>query len=112
MASVIDNVKAHFDSQEVKILDIPEWGDEEGPLKIYVKPLTLAESKRLYKMATNSDLEVMVNAIILKALDKDGKQLFTIADKPDFMHKADVGVISLVAADILGSIPSEDAEKF
>jgi len=111
MANVIDNVKAHFDSQEVKILDVVEWGDESGPLKIYVKPLTLAESKRLYKMASNSDLEVMVNAIILKALDKDGKQLFTIADKQDFMHKADVGVISTVAADILGSLSNEEAEK-
>ena len=111
MGSVIDNVVAHFDAQEIKTLNVPEWGDDEGPLVIYTKPLTLQESKRLYKMANNSDLEVMVYAIITKALDKEGNKIFTVADKDALMNKADINVLAEVAGNILGSMTPEDAEK-
>jgi hypothetical protein len=108
---VIDNVVAHFDSQEIVKIEVPEWGDDDGPLEIYAKPLTLQESKRLYKMSSNSDMEVMVYAIINKSLDADGNKLFTVADKDKLMNHADVGVVVKVASDILGSLSPEQAEK-
>jgi len=43
--SVIDNAKKHFDSLETRIIEVPEWGDDEdSPLKIYCKPITLSET--------------------------------------------------------------------
>jgi len=111
MTRAIDNVVAHFDAQEVKKIEVPEWGEEGKPLEIYTKPLTLQESKRLYKMANSSDLEVMVYAIITKALDSNGDKIFNLADKDSLMNKADVGVVAQVAGDILGSLTPEEAEK-
>ena len=109
MSKVIDNVTAHFDSQDTFSFEVPQWGDENGPLVIYVKPLTLQESKKLYAMSNNVDLEVMVYSIITKALDSQGKNLFTIADKDKLMNQADVTVLAEVSAKILGTTSPEEA---
>lgn len=111
MTKAIDNVVAHFDSQEIKKIEVKEWGTDEEPLEIFTKPLTLQESKRLIKMANGGDLEVMVYAIITKSLDADGNKLFTLADKETLMTKADVEVLSNVASEILGSVTSEEAQE-
>lgn len=109
MVKVIDNVVAHFDSQDTFSFEVPEWGDDNGPLVIYVKPLTLQESKKLYAMSNNVDLEVMVYSIITKALDSQGNNLFTIADKDKLMNHADVTVLAEVSAKILGTTSPEEA---
>tara|TARA_Y100000361_G_scaffold148367_1_gene161087 strand:+ start:73 stop:411 length:339 start_codon:yes stop_codon:yes gene_type:complete len=109
MSKVIDNVVAHFDSQDTFSFEVPEWGDDNGPLVIYVKPLTLQESKKLYAMSNNVDLEVMVYSIITKALDSQGNNLFTIADKDKLMNHADVTVLAEVSAKILGTTSPEEA---
>ena len=111
MTKAIDNVVAHFDAQEIKKIEVKEWGTDEEPLEIFTKPLTLQESKKLYKMANGGDLEVMVYAIITKSLDADGNKLFTLADKETLMTKADVEVLSNVATQILGSVTSEQAQE-
>ena len=111
MTKAIDNVVAHFDSQEIKKIEVKEWGTEDQPLEIFTKPLTLQESKRLIKMANGGDLEVMVYAIITKSLDADGNKLFTLADKDKFLNSADVEVLSNVATEILGSIAPEQAQE-
>lgn len=109
MSKAIDNVVAHFDSQDTFSFEVPQWGDENGPLVIYVKPLTLRESKKLYSMSGNADLEVMVYSIITKALNEQGENLFTIADKEKLMNQADVTVIADVSAKILGTATPEQA---
>ena len=111
MTKAIDNVVAHFDSQEIKKIEVKEWGTDEEPLEIFTKPLTLQESKKLYKMANGGDLEVMVYAIITKSLDADGNKLFTLADKDKFLNSADVEVLFNVATEILGSIAPEKAQE-
>ena len=111
MTKAIDYVVAHFDSQEIKKIEVKEWGTEDQPLENFTKPLTLQESKKLYKMANGGDLEVMVYAIITKSLDADGNKLFTLADKDSLMTKADVEVLSNVASEILGSVTSEEAQE-
>ena len=111
MTKAIDNVVAHFDAQEIKKIEVKEWGIEDQPLEIFTKPLTLQESKKLYKLANGGDLEVMVYAIITKSLDADGNKLFTLADKESLMTKADVEVLSNVASEILGSVTSETAQE-
>ena len=111
MTKAIDNVVAHFDAQEIKKIEVKEWGIEDQPLEIFTKPLTLQESKKLYKMANGGDLEVMVYAIITKSLDAEGNKLFTLADKDSLMNKADVEVLSNVATEILGSVTSEKAQE-
>ena len=80
--SVIDNAKKHFDSLETKIIEVPEWGeDEDSPLKIYCRPITLSETSKFMKLAKDDEVQLLAYVLIYKALDEAGEKLFTIADK-------------------------------
>jgi hypothetical protein len=111
MSNVIDRVKEHFEAQEVKKVNVAEWGEEGQPLVIYSKPFTLAEKRNLFKGAKNDDLGVLVDAIMLKARDKDGNKVFKLDDKHTLLNNADPEVIARVATDILNTTSIEDAEK-
>ena len=73
--SAIDNAKKHFAEQDVKVIEVPEWGEDDKALKIYSKPLTLAETSKLYKMSKEDDLTMMAYVLIYKALDENGDKL-------------------------------------
>jgi hypothetical protein len=109
--SVIDRVKNHFESQEVKKVEVAEWGEEGQPLVIYCSPFTLAEKRNLFKGARNDDLGVLVDVIMLKARDKDGNKMFKLEDKHTLLNKADPNVISRVSSEMLNATSLEEAEK-
>ena len=109
--SVIDNAKKHFAEQDVKVIEVPEWGDEENPLKIYSKPLTLAETSKLYKMSKEDDLTMMAYVLIYKALDENGDKLFDLSDKNSLLNKVDREVLVNVAQQIMGQEPIEEVKK-
>ena len=109
--SVIDRVKEHFESQGVKKIEVAEWGEEGQPLVIYCSPFTLAEKRNLFKGARQDDLGVLVDAIMLKARDKDGNKLFKLEDKQTLLNNADPEIIASVATQMLNTISFEDAEK-
>lgn len=99
---IIERIKSHFDAKETKMIEVPEWGDDDQPLYIYATPMTLAQKNRLYKMAKDDDLGLMVEALIMKAKDKEGNALFTRGDKPDLMRNCDPDILIRVANSIIG----------
>ena len=56
-------------------------------MKIYSKPLTLYEIGLLHYSSNTSDKEYFVDALILKALDKDANNLFFSKDKETLLSK-------------------------
>ena len=56
-------------------------------MKIYSKPLTLYEIDLLHYSSNNSDKEYFIDALILKALDKDANKLFSSEDKKTLLSK-------------------------
>ena len=109
--SVIDRVKEHFESKGINKFEVAEWGEEGKPLVIYSKPFTLAEKRNLFKNAKNDDLAVLVDAIVLKALDAEGNKIFKLDDKKTLLNNADPDVIATVATQMLNSTTPEEAEK-
>ena len=109
--SAIDNAKKHFAEQDVKVIEVPEWGDENQSLKIYSKPLTLAETSKLYKMSREDDLTMMAYVLIYKALDENGDKLFDLADKNALLNQVDREVLMRVAQEIMGQEPIEETKK-
>jgi len=99
---IIDRVKSHFDAKETKIIEVTEWGDADKPLYIYATPMTLAQKNRLYKMAKDDDLTLMVEALIMKAKDNEGNPIFTRGDKPDLMRSCDPDILIRVENSIIG----------
>jgi len=109
--SAIDNAVKHFAEQDVKVIEVPEWGDEDNPLKIFSKPLTLAETSKLYKMSKDDDLTMMAYVLIYKALDENGDKLFDLSDKNSLLNKVDREVLVNIAQQIMGQEPIEDVKK-
>lgn len=107
----IDRAVNHFDSIEVKKLEVEEWSDGESPFVIYAKPLTLKESQSLYRLSKNDDLALLAHAIISKSLDEDGNKHFTLEDKVRLMNNVDVGILTKIGTWIMGTDDLEEAEK-
>lgn len=108
---IMQQIRAHFDAKETKIIEVPEWGDGQNPLYIHSSPLTLAQKNRLYKMAKDDDLGLMVEALIMKAKDAEGNLLFSRNDKPELMRNCDPDVLIRVATSIMETTDFETAQK-
>ena len=63
----------------------------------------MLEKQKIFKGATNTDLDVLIDVIILKALTKDGDKMFNDTQKLAFRTKADTNIISDVATKIMGT---------
>lgn len=106
MTDAIARVRAHFDSIAPKTITVPEWDN----LEIHASPVTIAERGRIYAGDTKDEHELVCRILVVKAKDKDGKPLFTIADMPALLHHADPGVLVRVASEIMGSKSPEAQE--
>ena len=107
----IERAKAHFAEQDVKVIEVAEWGEDDKPLKIYSKPLTLAETSKLYKMSKEDDLTMMAYVLIYKALDDNGDKLFDLSDKNAFLNNVDREILVDVATQIMGQESIENTKK-
>tara|TARA_R100001463_G_scaffold23008_2_gene55108 strand:- start:202 stop:546 length:345 start_codon:yes stop_codon:yes gene_type:complete len=105
-----EGVKNHFESLDIKIIEVPEWG-LEGDKAIYVRPFTMNEKAKLFKGANDSDLSVLVDVIIQKAETQSGDKMFDLSHKPKFKMKADTDVISRVASAIMSQDNITDLKK-
>jgi len=109
--SVLERARAHFDSQEITEIEIPEWEDEQGnPTIIYAKPFTLGERKKLMKFAKDDDMEFLVRLVIMKSLDASGNQVFDIGDKISLMNSVDPKIVTKIANAMTTGKSVEDFE--
>lgn len=111
--SIADRIKARTSAR--RTIDVPEWGEDDKPLRVAFGPLTAGELNRLQRkhpmFLTNATFEGMVDLIISKCEDANGEKLFTLEDKPILMRE-EVNVIAHVAGEIMGGASSvEDHEK-
>ena len=97
-----DGIREHFNTLETKVIEVPEWG-LVGENALHSKPFNMLEKQRIFKGATNTDLMVLIDVIITKALTKDGEKMFDDTQKMAFRTKADTDVISDVATKIMGT---------
>jgi hypothetical protein len=107
--SIKDNIKTHFKDKlagEMRKMTIDEWKTD-----IYYKNTYsfAVESKIISLQQQNKTVEALVESIILKALDPDGKPLFTTGDRNMLMYEADPSVLLRVAGN-LNSATSEYEE--
>ena len=107
----IERARAHFDSLEIKEIEIPEWSDGDDVLKVYAKPLTLAEMSKLQRYAKDDDVALMAYCLIHKALDSDGEKIFDLSDKHALMNGVDKDVLARVATEIMSTPTIEEQAK-
>lgn len=91
--SVLDKAKNHYQtilSGGLQSIEVPEW-----ETTIYFKPVTnfTVEQKIIELHSKGKTVEALVESLIQRALDADGKRLFTTADKVTLMREVDPNVI-------------------
>tara|TARA_B100000519_G_C14176378_1_gene406451 strand:+ start:271 stop:624 length:354 start_codon:yes stop_codon:yes gene_type:complete len=97
-----DGIRDHFSQLDTQIIEVPEWG-LVGDKAIYCKPFNMLEKQKIFKGATGTDLIVLIDVIIEKALTKDGDKMFNASHILSFKTKADTNVIADVATRIMGT---------
>ena len=92
--SVLEKAKSHMRDKIGAGLKgpiaVPEWETE-----VFYKPATTfhQESKVIELQQAGKTVEALVQTLINRALDKDGKHIFRLADKQDLMRGVDPAVI-------------------
>lgn len=102
-------------SRERKMIDVVEWGEDGRPLIIYSSPITAGDIDKLQRkhkdFLNNMTINGMVDLIIAKAEDVEGKRMFTLEDKMHLMGDS-VSLIADIAAKMFGDVDTiEGAEK-
>lgn len=110
--SAIDGAKAHFGAIKTQRMEVREWGEDGQPLVIFWQPITLAEKQRLANIGEKEGyISRLADCLVMKALDADGKKLFTIADKHALRHQVDPDVLSRIVIRMMAAPTEDDAEK-
>lgn len=117
--SALKNVVAHGKArllEQNKLIVVPEWGDENGPLEFYVRPATIKEISHLDNVnQKEGSIPALVDEIILRARDSDGKNIFRRVERGDFIRYGDPAVLLRVISEMNGEdepeLTQEDAEK-
>ena len=100
MSDVLNNIKGHFAEKlagGLQKISVPEWKTD-----VYYKgayPFAV-ESRIIALQQKGETVEALVESLILKALDPDGKPLFHKADKVTLMNEADPTVLLKVCAEL------------
>lgn len=110
---VIDRVRAHYDKgtgDGRAFIDVPEWGEEGEPLRIYWTPLTVREARAARrKDGSEADFPALVAT---KAQDAAGKPMFPdIEDAHILATAADAAVVNRIAIAMATTSGSEEMRK-
>jgi len=74
--------------------------------------MNLSEKNKLFKKSDNlSDVSILADIVVMKAIDKDGNKLFTLEDKLTLMHKVDSDILSRIATAMVQAITPEEVKK-
>ena len=104
MSNVLSKATSHFKSKltgDLLKISVPEWETD-----IYYKqshPFAV-ESKIIELQQQGKTVEALVTSIILKALDPEGKPMFTKFDKNTLMNEVDPQVLIRVATALNNAI--------
>ena len=99
---LMQRITDHFDLKKVRTYDIPDWGENPGePLKVYIKPTTVREKSQFVKDVEKwGTIQAYIKLIIVKALDEQGKNLFTIKDEAELLTHSDTDALMGLGLDI------------
>ena len=117
MSELIESAKSHFReklSGGLSSIEVPEWPVDGKPSVIYFKPSLnfLQQEKILALSDQGKKAEAIVEALIQRALDADGKHIFRSVNRQELMRQIDPDVISRIVGEMSGDdFAGDEAEK-
>ena len=106
--SVINNAASHFKeklSGEMKSIEVTEWNTT-----VYYKSVStfVQQTKVIELHAKGKMVEALIETLIGRSLDKDGKKMFTQGDRDILMREVDPNVIIRICTAINEEQAGED----
>lgn len=111
--AMLASAKKHIADKPMQFIDVPEWPDADGkPSRIWYRPMTVAENFDIfrYKADTGDARYSHAYAIIRRALDANGNQLFNLADEPALLE-LDVNAMMRVSSILISRSTVDEAKK-
>lgn len=107
---ILANARGHFDKMRNQKIEVPEWGDDEGPAIMYFDPLSLAQRQSLQRQSKGNEARMLALCVILFAKNSDGKRYFeNNADtNKAFDNDLDPAVVARVAGAMIQVSGEED----
>lgn len=109
--AIIDQAKNHFKGRGRKKIEVPEWGNGDGPCVLFYSPLTLEEQAKIYRATEKSSLAGLAKALVIKCENEKGEKVFKPEDYYALIKGADAKVVARVANTILDVPDSKEMEK-
>lgn len=108
MSKLIDSAVAHFNSKDVRKIEVPEW-----EVTLYAKNLTLDDKARMLRRSDSDNTDYLIYALIFGLVDAEGEPVFTLEDKVPLRKKVDPDIVTRIATFILTgeSLSEEEREK-
>ena len=106
MGNLIEAAVAHFSNQEIRSLEVPEWG-----VTVFAKNLSLSDKAKWLARAQDDTTDYMVYAVIYGAVDEKGEPYFDVGDKPKLRNNVDPDVLSRVANFVLKLSADSEEER-
>lgn len=107
--TVLNKAKAHFREIANKgtgSISVPEW---DTTVYWKIGGLNFASQNKIMELTTQGkNAEALVEMLILRALDGDGKKMFKLMDKTEIMREVDPNVI----LKIVTAMGSSDEEVY
>ena len=111
MSQLLERVKAHAEPTKVRRLEVPEWGEGEQPLLVTYTMVSLDDLAVVQAADGDEWYKRAARIVALKAMDSDGKRLFSMTDAVTLRESAAPHVVNRIAMAMLGGITVEEAEK-
>ena len=113
MSTIKEAAKDHFSEKMFGLgcLTVPEWG---GSQIYYKRSMNFRDQGVVLKLhGDNKPADAVIMTLILKALDKDGKKIFTKSDMTEMSLHYDPEVVSRIVTEMSDDEPVtvEDAVK-
>ena len=112
--SIAKRIAAKRADQTREVVEVPEWGEGDDPLRLYFTPVTARDIEKIQRkhpnFLTNATMGAMVDMLIIKCEDENGEPAFTLEDKPILMGEP-IGVIANVFGKAFNAADVEEHEK-
>ena len=107
---ILDRAEADYRTKlsgKLSSIDVPEWGENGTPLKVYWKPLINFKSQeKIFSLVqAGKTSEAVCQTLITRALDEEGKPLFQQHELEKMMRFTDPNIISRI---VTAMSPEED----
>lgn len=111
MADLLERISEHRRSLDRRFIDVPEWGEDDKPLRIYARPETLEDFGALAAANDKGFDNVVFETLKRLAVDADGNRIFAGIGFTDFRKQASGPVAIRVASFLRESVTAKEAEK-